>query len=72
MGISRNLAQRLRDHNAGKACKYTEYRHPVKLVYSEKCANISSAMKREKQIKGWNREKKMKLVRGKSLSNEKL
>jgi len=58
--------ERLREHNTGKGCKYTKYRYPVKLVYLEKYANISLAMKREKQIKGWNREKKMELIESKS------
>jgi len=66
VGITHNLKQRLREHNTGKGCKYTKYRYPVKLVYLEKYANISLAMKREKQIKGWNREKKMELIESKS------
>jgi putative endonuclease len=66
VGITNNLKKRLREHNTGKGCKYTKYRYPVKLVYLEKYANTSLAMKRECEIKGWNREKKMELIERKS------
>ena len=63
VGITHNLKKRLREHNTGKGCKYTKYRYPVKFVYLEKYANISLAMKREREIKGWTRKKKMELIK---------
>jgi putative endonuclease len=62
-GITNNLDRRLKDHNRGKGCKYTAYRHPVNLVYSESLPDRSSATKREAQIKGWTRLEKEKLIR---------
>lgn len=61
-GITNNLDQRLKDHNRGKGCKYTAYRCPVMLVYSEPHPDRSSAQKREAQIKGWSRRKKEILI----------
>ena len=61
-GITTNLDQRTKDHNRGRGSKYTAYRHPVKLVYSEPHPDRSSALKREAQIKGWPRSKKKNLI----------
>ncbi len=60
-GITNNLEQRIKDHNRGKGCKYTAYRRPVVLVYSEPHPDRSTASKREAQIKGWSRQKKERL-----------
>ena len=63
-GITTNLEQRIKDHNRGKGCKYTAYRRPVTLVYSEPHPDRSSAMKREAQIKKWSRAKKLARIKG--------
>lgn len=60
-GITKNLAQRLTDHNAGVGAKYTRGRTPVQLVYVESCADKSAALKREMQIKKLPRSKKQAL-----------
>lgn len=62
VGITRNIKQRLREHNTGKGCRYTKHRNPVKLLYSEKYTDLSSVMKREREIKGWSRKKKKALI----------
>ena len=61
-GITTNLDQRIKDHNRGKGCKYTAYRRPVRLAYSEPHPDRSCAQKREAQIKGWTRKKKERLI----------
>jgi putative endonuclease len=38
-------------------------RLPVKLVYHEKYSSKSEALKREMQIKGWERDKKIKMLK---------
>lgn len=63
-GITNNLCKRIVEHNIGVGAKYTRARRPVVLVYSEPQDNESAARKREIQIKGWSREKKMKLIEG--------
>lgn len=60
-GITKDLARRLADHNAGVGAKYTRGRTPVQLIYVESCAGKSSALKREMQIKKLPRSKKLEL-----------
>ena len=63
-GYTTNIERRLNEHNFSikKAAKYTRSRRPVKLVYSESYDSISSAMKREYQIKKMSRNQKIKLL----------
>ena len=51
-GIATELERRVKEHNeSAKGAKYTRVRRPVKLVYSEKYPDRSSASKREYAIK---------------------
>ncbi|TFH14527.1 MAG: GIY-YIG nuclease family protein [Lentisphaerales bacterium] len=61
-GITNDLAKREEKHNAGKGANWTRVRRPVKMVYAEKHASKSAARKREIEIKGWRREKKLALI----------
>jgi len=63
-GITNDLEKRLAAHNAGEGAKYTRGRTPVKLAYCETCADKSAALKREIDIKGLPRTKKLALVEG--------
>jgi len=60
-GISNDMEKRLSAHNAGEGAKYTRGRLPVKVVYSENCADKSAALKREMQIKSLPRSAKQAL-----------
>lgn len=62
-GVTNNLEKRLDEHDAGidESC-YTFRRRPLKLVYYELYYSPVSAIEREKQIKGWRREKKEALI----------
>ncbi|MBI5415500.1 MAG: GIY-YIG nuclease family protein [Candidatus Omnitrophica bacterium] len=62
VGICKNVAQRIGLHNTGRATRYTKYRIPVKLFYSEFCGDYGSARKRERIVKKFSREKKMALA----------
>jgi putative endonuclease len=46
-------------HETGKGSKYVRSRLPFKLIYTEKFQTKSEALKREAQIKGWSRHKKI-------------
>ena len=63
-GITNNLLKRFIEHtekiNPGS---YTANKHPLKLVYYEEFDDVNEAINREKQIKGWSREKKEALIR---------
>ena len=62
-GISNNPQQRFQDHKDGKGGRYTRTHKPVKIIYLEKSGSKSDALKREAQIKGWSREKKIKILK---------
>ncbi len=61
-GITNDLDKRLAAHNAGTAAKYTRTRGPVELVYTEDCADRSTASKREMAIKQLTRAEKLALI----------
>jgi len=62
-GITYDIEQRIKRHNRGKGCEYTKNRLPVKLLFSEKHNSYKEAFNREKEIKGWRREKKERLFK---------
>ena len=62
-GITNNVNKRFKDHLNGSA-RYTSYNPPIKILYKEALDNKSKAAKREAQIKGWTRRKKLALIRG--------
>ena len=64
-GYTRDLEQRVKTHNLGRGGRYTRTHLPVKLVYSERCPTRLRAMRREREIKTYGREKKQALVAGK-------
>jgi len=61
-GITSNLKRRITQHNLGIKTSIQNSRRPVKLVYREKYNSRMEAAKREKEIKGWTRKKKEKLI----------
>jgi putative endonuclease len=60
-GITNDLEKRIAVHNAGEGAKYTRGRTPVRLAYSEACADKSAALKREREIKALPRAAKLAL-----------
>lgn len=62
VGVAKDVEQRVNLHNKGQACRYTKFRRPVTLKYSEACANYNFVRKRERQVKKYSREKKLTLV----------
>ena len=51
-GITTDVGRRCRQHNEGTASRYTRSRRPVRLVYRERQADQSAALRREVAIKG--------------------
>ncbi len=66
-GWTNDLEKRIATHNSGKGAKYTRGRIPVELIYYENLNSKEEALKREREIKKLNREKKLKLINSKSL-----
>ena len=67
-GITTDVDQRVKTHNAGRGGAYTRSRTPVRLLFREAHANRSSALKREAQIKSWSRSEKIEFCRGRAVS----
>jgi putative endonuclease len=63
VGITNDLRQRVTEHNAGDAVAWTRRRRPVELVFAEKHPDKSSARRREIELKGWRKEKKLALLK---------
>ncbi len=62
-GITTNISRRVKEHNSSeRGAKYTRLRRPVKLIYSEKSKDRSSASKREYAIKKLSRAQKLELI----------
>lgn len=65
VGITTNPNERLIEHNSGKGARFATQQGPFTLVYvSQPFPNKSEVRRREIQVKGWTREKKLKLVNG--------
>ena len=62
-GITTNIDRRVSEHNLGHGGRFTKYRRPVKLVYSQQISDRSSALKREAVIKKLNRSQKLNLIK---------
>jgi putative endonuclease len=61
-GITTDVLRRVREHNSSsKGAIYTKARRPVSLVYSQRCATRSEALKREGKIKKLTRAQKLTL-----------
>ncbi|MDP4001148.1 MAG: GIY-YIG nuclease family protein [bacterium] len=56
--------QRWAQHLSGLGSSFTKRHKPKKLAYLEEYESFEEASLREKQIKGWTREKKEKLIKG--------
>jgi putative endonuclease len=59
-GATNDLQKRFATHQAGKGGNYTRSHPPIKIVYSEKFATKSEALKREIEIKSWSKAKKIR------------
>ena len=65
VGLTQDVTARLNVHNSGTGPAFTVARPPVRLVHKESFETLESAVRREKQLKGWSRAKKEALVAGK-------
>ncbi len=64
-GWSLDPVRREQQHNSGRGAKYTRLHRPVRLVYIEEQADLSSAMKRERAIKTLKHDQKKRLIQKK-------
>ena len=66
IGVTNDLRRRLCEHKNEQIEGFTKRYHVHKLVYYEEYHEINDAIAREKQLKGWKREKKNALVLAKN------
>lgn len=62
IGVTNDLARRIYEHKSKYIEGFTRRYNLKKLVYFEKYNHINDAIKREKELKGWLRDKKNALV----------
>ncbi len=62
IGVTDDLERRVAEHKAGNGSAFTSKYHCVKLVYYESFSDINQAIAREKQLKGWKRDRKEALI----------
>ncbi len=65
-GITSDINRRIKEHNFDdkKASKYVKVRRPAYIIYQEQFKTKSKALKRENEIKGIRRQKKIELISG--------
>ena len=61
-GITNNLERRVYEHKNKLVEGFTAKYNVNKLVYFDYTSDVSSAIAREKEIKGWTRQKKNELI----------
>jgi len=64
-GVTNNIERRFSEHKNKKGGHYTGSHGAIKILYKEEYSTLKEVLKREKQIKGWRREKKLALIKGK-------
>ncbi|WP_299229925.1 GIY-YIG nuclease family protein [Sulfurihydrogenibium sp.] len=62
VGVTNNLVRRVYEHKNKLISGFTSKYNVNKLVYYENFQSVFDAIKREKEIKGWKREKKVALI----------
>jgi putative endonuclease len=62
-GITTDVARRLKEHQAGTASHFTHARKAVRMVYTERKLNRSTASRREAAIKKLSRQEKLALIK---------
>ena len=62
IGISSHIEQRVRQHKSHAFGGFTAKYNVTNLVYFERYGSARKAIRREKELKGWCREKKIALI----------
>lgn len=62
-GISSDVNRRFQEHKEGRGGRYTRLFKADKILYIERFTTKIEALERERQIKGWRREKKENLIK---------
>jgi len=64
IGVTSNLDRRMFEHKNKMMNGFSKKYNLTKLVYFEETSDVRSAIEREKQLKNWHRDWKIKLITG--------
>jgi putative endonuclease len=62
IGMTNDLRRRLYEHKTGAISGFAARYKVDRLVYFESTGDVEAAIRREKQLKGWGRSKKISLI----------
>lgn len=62
-GVTNNLERRLNEHQTRSGGWHTKLYPAIQFLKTEEFKTKQEALEREKQIKGWRREKKLNLIK---------
>ena len=63
-GTTNDISRRMLEHREGKGARFTRIFGFKEFLFQEEHPTQSSALKRERQIQGWTRRKKLALIDG--------
>jgi len=63
VGCTNNIEKRIERHKSGDGAEFTRRNKTDEIVYTEAFETLLETRRREKQIKGWRREKKENLIK---------
>lgn len=66
IGVTSNLDKRIIQHKFYLMKGFTDKYNCIKIVYFEEYGDINTAINREKQLKNWHRQWKIKLINKKN------
>jgi putative endonuclease len=61
-GSTNKLEKRFLEHKKGRGGRYTRSHEVIKIIYSEGLPTKSAALRKEFEIKSWERNKKIKVL----------
>ncbi len=62
VGVTNSLFRRVQQHKSGEGCEFTAKYGVDRLVYFESFQHVRNTIAREKELKGFKREKKVALI----------
>jgi len=62
IGVTNDITRRLAQHRSGDIPGYASRHGAFRLLHLESTTDVRAAIRREKQLKGWRRSKKLALI----------